>query len=204
MSSNPAISIAILCGGKSKRFGTDCKILHKISDKFMFQIIHDNFQNFTNDIFLQLSTEIKSLLDQNIDSNKLGEYRLYLDLIENKGPLAGIYSALVNAKNSSVFVVAADLPFTDSSILIELLKYDDHQLVIPQWSSGYYEPLCAVYSVDLLSLIKNHIEQDKLSIHELFENNSEINVKYINIDELIETGVISQDCFKNINRIRDL
>ena len=204
MTSNPAISIAILCGGRSTRFGSECKILHRISGKFMFQIIHDKFQKYTNDIFLQLSNEIKEILDQHITPGELAKYNTYIDIYENKGPLAGIYSALVNASNPSIFVVAADLPHTDPAILTELGKYKQYQLIIPKWTRGYYEPLCAVYSQDLLGIIKAQIELGKLSIHELFENNAEIRVKYVNIDNLIETGVISPDCFKNINTVRDL
>ena len=204
MNSNPAISIAILCGGKSTRFGTECKILHKIDNKFMFQILYQKFRKFTPDIFLQLSTDIKDILDQNMDPGELAKYQTYLDTSENKGPLAGIYSALTNAKNPLVFVVAADLPCTDPAILTELLKYPHHQLVIPRWATGYYEPLCAVYSQELLGLIKSQIELGKLSIHELFENKPEFKVKYVNIDELINKGVINKNCFKNINTIRDL
>lgn len=204
MNSDPAISIAILCGGRSTRFGTECKILHKIDNKFMFQILYPKFRKFTTDIFLQLSTEIKDILDQNMDPGELVKYQTYLDIYDNKGPLAGIYSALTNARNPLVFVVAADLPCVDPAILTELLKYPGHQLAIPRWATGYYEPLCAVYSQDLLVLIKNQIELGKLSIHELFENDPEFKVKYVNIEELIASGVISEDCFKNINTIRDL
>jgi molybdopterin-guanine dinucleotide biosynthesis protein A len=204
MNSDTAISIAILCGGKSTRFGSECKILHKIDDEFMFQILYQKLRKFTTDIFLQLSTEIKDILDQNMDPGELAKYPTYLDIYENRGPLSGIYSALTNAKSPLVFVVAADLPTVDTSILTELLKYPGHQLVIPKWASGYYEPLCAVYSQELLGLIKSQIELGKLSIHELFENEPEFKVKYVNIDELIENNVINQDCFKNINTIRDL
>jgi len=204
MSSKPAISVAILCGGRSSRFGTECKILHKIDDKYMFQILFEKFQEFTTDIFLQLSTEIQDVLTQNIDREILSNYQTYLDIYDNKGPLSGIYSALTHAKKPNVFIIAADLPCTDTAILQELLKYPDHQLIIPRWGSGYYEPLCAVYSRELLGLIKSQIDDDKLSIHELFENDPPFKVKYINIDELINKEIINENCFKNINTIRDL
>ncbi len=201
---NNAISIAILCGGKSTRFGDECKILHKISDKFMFQIINDKFQNSSTDIFLQLSQDIKDMIEANIDDFKLEEYPIFLDLHDNQGPLAGIYSALTHATNPNVFVVAADLPWVDANILDELKKYVGHEIIIPRWDNGFYEPLCAIYSQKLLKIIERQLQDNKLSIHQLYEMSDKISIKTINIDDLIENSVINEDCFKNVNTKKDL
>lgn len=201
---NNAISIAILCGGKSTRFGDDCKILHKINGQFMFQIIYEKFKSVTDDIFLQLSQDIKDLFQQNIVDFTLEQNPVYLDRIENKGPLAGIYSALTHAKHPKVFVVAADLPCVDPRILAELKKERGYQIIIPRWSNGFYEPLCAIYSQDLLGVIEHQITTNKLSIHQLYEMKDVLKIKFVNIDEFIEQKKIDQDCFRNVNTIKDL
>jgi molybdopterin-guanine dinucleotide biosynthesis protein A len=201
---NHAVSIAILCGGKSTRFGEECKILHKIRDKFMFQLIYERFQSSSPDIFLQLSQDIKELIEANRAGFKLEEYPFFLDLHDDQGPLSGIYSALTHAKNPHVFIVAADLPRVDASILNELKKYLEHQIIIPRWDNGFYEPLCAIYSQGLLEIIARQLQDNKLSIHQLYDMSDKISIKTVNIDELVENGVINGDCFRNVNTIKDL
>lgn len=201
---NEVVSIAILCGGKSTRFGDECKILHKINGQFMFQIIYDKFKGFTDDIFLQLSQDIKDLFHEKIKDFTFEQYPVYLDLIANKGPLAGIYSALTHAKHPNVFVVAADLPCVDPRILAELKKEQGYQIIIPRWSNGFYEPLCAIYTQDLLGVIEHQITANKLSIHQLYEMKEDLKIKFVNIDEFIEQEKIDKDCFRNVNTIKDI
>ena len=196
-------SIAILCGGKSKRFGSD-KTFHYIGDKTILENVYDKFKNKSDDIFLQTS---------NHDSNKKKKFKLnvkiYHDVIPDKGPLGGIYAALSNAKYDKVFIVAGDLPFVDENIISELKIFDNHSIVVPKWQNGFVEPLCALYSKDIMPIVKKRLDSDNLKINDCFkeiENNNrgDFKIKYLSIEDLIQNNNISKNCFNNINCLEDL
>jgi molybdopterin-guanine dinucleotide biosynthesis protein A len=197
------ISIAILCGGKSKRFG-GYKIFHKINGKTILEIVYEKFKEKTDDVFLQLSSH------QDFGNNM--SYlapKIHYDLTDNIGPLGGIYSALYFAQYDKVFIIAGDLPFIDVRILDELLLYYDHTIIIPRWHDRYLEPLCAIYSKNVLPVIQDQIENRDFKISNLYkilENkySNQFSIKYLNISELLINGKLQEDCFRNINTIEDL
>ena len=156
-------SIAILCGGKSKRFGSD-KTFHFIGDKTILELVFDKFKNRSDDIFLQTS-------NNEIDRKKKFRFNvnIHSDVFPEKGPLGGIYSALSNAKYDILFVVGGDLPFVDEKIISELNRYNDFSIVVPKWLNGFVEPLCALYSKDVMPIIKKRIDSDKLKINDFFK-----------------------------------
>lgn len=184
------ISVAILCGGKSSRFGED-KIFYKINGKPLFKIVYEKFEDLTDDIFLQ-----------GMAVKENGGILCYRDTIKDKGPLGGIYSALMNAKHNKVFVMAADMPDVDPRIFTEMMEYDNYNVIVPAWRSGHYEPLCAIYSKELISTVRRMLDQDVLKVSKLYEFIA--NVRYINIDELIRDGKLAENCFTNINMMRNL
>jgi molybdopterin-guanine dinucleotide biosynthesis protein A len=197
------ISIAILCGGKSKRFG-GYKIFHKINGKTILELVYEKFKAKTDDVFLQLSSR------QNLRS-KLSELEsnIQYDLTENVGPLGGIYSALNFAQYEKVFIIAGDLPFIDIRILDELLLHYNNTIIIPRWIDRYLEPLCAIYSKEVLPVIQDQIERNDLKISNLYrilEENycDRFSIKYLNINRLMAKEKLKPDCFRNINTIEDL
>lgn len=196
-------SIAILCGGKSKRFGSD-KTFHYIGDKTILELVYDKFKNRTDDIFLQTS-------NNDIDRKNKFKFNIniYHDVIPGKGPLGGIYSALSNAKYNKVFVVAGDLPFVDKKIISELITFDDFSIVVPKWLNGFVEPLCALYSKDVLPIIKKRIDSDNLKINDFFkelgnDHTGSFKIKYLRVEDLIQNSKIAKKCFNNINCLEDL
>jgi molybdopterin-guanine dinucleotide biosynthesis protein A len=72
---------------------------------------------------------------------------LYSDLKPGRGPLGGLYTALVCAKNPHVAVVACDMPFVNATLLAggaDIMVREESDLVIAETDEGY-EPLHAVY-----------------------------------------------------------
>jgi molybdopterin-guanine dinucleotide biosynthesis protein A len=195
------LSISILCGGKSKRFGTN-KIFHEINGKTILEIVFERFQNLSDDVFLQISNNQTNIADlSNVNSS------IYHDLIENIGPLGGIYSALTHAKHEQTFIVAGDLPFVDVNIIEELKMFNSIHIIVPKWNSGFVEPLCAIYSKNILPIIERQIENKDFKISNLYKivgQNENIKIKYIEIEDLIHQNKLNPDCFRNINTINDL
>jgi len=126
----------ILAGGRSSRMGQDKSLLS------------------TNDIPLigKIASQLEGHFPEIIVSaNDMEKYRVFAsagipDLEAGKGPLMGIYSALLCSEHEINFVVACDIPELDMQYIQDLIKEaKDHQIVVPVWSDGRLEPLFAVY-----------------------------------------------------------
>ena len=184
------LSIAILCGGKSKRFGTD-KAQHIIGGKPMYRHILDKVSRLSDDIFLQIGKSTKSL-----------DYRSNKDVISNKGPLGGIYSALTHASHDRVFVVACDMPFLDIRILNHLIEARKADMIVPRWRDGRTEPTCAIFSKKIMPIAKQLLDEDNPRISDMYARTASI--RYVSIEELVEQGKVDTDCFVNINEPKDI
>ena len=93
------------------------------------------------------------------------------DLIEGKGPLGGLHSALHHATNAGldgVFLLAGDLPLVDAHVVGTLTETPGHAALAPLRGAEGIEPLCAAYSVDVLAAVERRMESDDLSLHALF------------------------------------
>jgi molybdopterin-guanine dinucleotide biosynthesis protein A len=179
------VSVAILTGGNSSRFGR-IKQLFKVDGRPLFSICYEKFQPLSDDVFLQgefsgTDTEVRT------------------DLVSEHGPLGGIYSALKNARHERVFVLACDMPDLDPRILGLLLEHADSDLVVPRWRNGHYEPLCSLYSKNQISLVKDMLASGSLKISDLFGMVEK--ASFPTIDEWIELGLISASCFRNMNEL---
>lgn len=195
------ISIAILCGGKSSRFKSDHlnfmkressdlenKLNYHINGYPLYEINYRKFERYTDDIFLQ---------GMNIDS-----LRCYDDIYEDKGPLGGIYSALQNANYEKVLVIAGDMPLLKTVLIDEFKKFLENLIIVPRWSSGYLEPLCSIYSKSTSKYIEDFLKNNILKISDIYDHFKD--VKYLSIQNLIENGKITENCFININTNDDL
>jgi len=99
------LSIAVLCGGRSSRFGSD-KTIHIVAGRPLYRHVLDKVSILSDDAFIQG------------DKSKAGvEVRAHEDLVPGIGPIGGIYSALCQAKHPRTFVLACDMPSLDVRVL---------------------------------------------------------------------------------------
>ncbi len=108
------VTLLILAGGRSKRFGSD-KSDFKINNKTFIDIILDRTQN----------TFAEILISCNKSQSHLSKYHLKLsyDIGEkNQGPLWGIYSSILNIKSEWVFVLPCDSPLFKLSTMTNMIE----------------------------------------------------------------------------------
>ncbi len=184
------LSVAILCGGDSSRFGGD-KTRVDVDGVPLYKLVWNKLEDKSDDVFLQI--------------NPGDEYDLPTrpDLISGKGPLGGIYSALTHSAHDWLFVSACDIPYLDPRIINELCSEVEEgaEVVIPQWDSGYLEPLTALYHTSVLDTLEKSLESGTRKITDFLDCLD--NVKGIAVDQLIEEGRISSRCFYNVNTKKD-
>jgi molybdopterin-guanine dinucleotide biosynthesis protein A len=180
----------ILAGGENKRFPV-IKGFLEISGK---RIIEKNIE------FL------KGIFDRVIISTNNPELYFYLsvpmvgDIIDYRGPMTGILSALTVPEVSEIFVTACDMPF----INVELAKYiadkwaKKWDAVIPVFDKKP-QPLLGIYSKRIAKRMEQSIKNGERSLRRFLQG---INVLYINEDELREIDPEGRS-FININTMED-
>ncbi|WP_158849357.1 molybdenum cofactor guanylyltransferase [Algibacter sp. L1A34] len=130
------ISGIILAGGKSSRMGTDKGFL-MLNDKSFIQHSIDALKPLVSKIII---------VSNNTDYDVFGLKRID-DIIENTGPLAGIYSGLKASKTEYNLVLSCDIPLINANILNRLiLGIDKTSEVIQIESKGQKMPLIALYN----------------------------------------------------------
>ncbi len=200
----------ILAGGKSSRLGFN-KISIDIGGipLFIGQIFKLGI--FCDEVIISCSDENHSIILRKLE--KISEYsRNYsaLDIIKippiktipdsavldtgiNKkiGPIAGIYSGLLNAKNQDCLVIAFDMPFISYKLfklLISKSAAGGKDAVIIKARKGI-EALYGLYSKNCIKIINKNIKNKIYKIIEIFpylevEWISEIELKENKIDDL--------------------
>lgn len=181
----------ILAGGKSSRMGED-KGLVLLNGKPMVEHLMELFRSLSIDVII-------------ISNNPVYErfnVPVFEDVIKEKGPLAGIYTGLLNVETEKNIIVSCDVPCL-SSYLIEMLLSSsvDHLISVLSYQHKIH-PLIGVYSksltVDLLKEIQDNnlrvadfVKKNQSNIVELDEQKFEKEVYNINTKEelkMIEHG----------------
>ena len=188
------ISGIILAGGKGLRLGHD-KILEKIGGKSLLEQVVFHIDSFSKNIIIVTAHERTFA-----PLAKHPKVKIVSDIFPGQGSLGGIYTGLVESSSFYNFVVAADMPFINESLVRYMIeKSDGYDFVLPR-VNGLYEPLHAVYSKNCIAPIKSIMEQGKKVIVELFNY---VKVRYIETEE-VERFDPKHRSFFNINTKEDL
>ncbi|MDZ7717498.1 MAG: molybdenum cofactor guanylyltransferase [Balneolaceae bacterium] len=167
--SNPITAI-ILAGGQSRRMGRD-KGLVLLNGKPMVQHIIDKAQTITK----------KVMIITNQPGYEHFGVPTYSDLIQDKGPLGGIYTGLHYAQTEYNLVLSCDIPLVPVSFLKRLVNYqDEYQAWVPV-QGEQLQPLCAVYKKEIADRMKLSIEDGQLSMHKFLKT---INTAFIDVSDV--------------------
>ena len=135
---NPVmLTLAILAGGMSKRMGQNKAILPFQGEVLVRRVLNR---------LTGLATEAIIIAPESQEYLSLG-IRVAPDQIPGRGPLGGLYTALMAASRQAVAVVACDMPFVSADLLAyqrDILFSDMMDAVVPSSKNGL-EPLHAIY-----------------------------------------------------------
>jgi molybdopterin-guanine dinucleotide biosynthesis protein A len=151
----------VLAGGKSQRMGTD-KGLLDLDGKTFIKHICDALQPIVGSNILIVST--------NKDYDLLGFSRVE-DIIENKGPVGGLYTALNESKTKINLVLSVDVPMVSTELLEWLLKRHDRRCMVTQTKNeGKTNPLVGVYDRSMRTVFGEHLAGNQLKLQEVIED----------------------------------
>ncbi|WP_431242355.1 molybdenum cofactor guanylyltransferase [Flavobacterium sp. P21] len=164
------LTVFILCGGKSSRMQSE-KGLVLFQDKPFIEHIIQAILPITDNIKLITASKEYDYL----------EYEKIPDLIVDKGPLGGIYTALSHSETEFNLILSCDIPLISTELLQELISKHNIEAEITVFASeSRLHPLIGIYSKKILPVIKGAIDNDDLKMMNLFAN---IPHQIINIKE---------------------
>ena len=155
MNRNLNLSIYILCGGKATRMGED-KGLVVFKGKSFMEWILEAVRPLSSSIFL---------LSKNQEYTRFG-YPVIADLVQEKGPVGGIYSALYHTQSDWNLILSCDIPQITTSIVEELflLASQEKSDLVMITDGNHDYPLVGIYHKRLSTYFLQAIEEDKLKL----------------------------------------
>jgi molybdenum cofactor guanylyltransferase len=169
------ISCIILAGGKSTRLGHD-KVLETVGNTSLLEQVISRIDPLSKEIIIVTANE--RTFAQLASRPKI---KVVSDIIPGQGSLGGIYTGLVKSDSFYNLVVAADMPFVNTSLLGYMIGIcEGYDFVLPR-VNGLFEPLHAIYSKNCVAPIESMLHEGRKVIVELFNY---VKVKYIEADEV--------------------
>lgn len=149
----------ILAGGKSRRMGTE-KGLVEFMGKPLIEHAIGEMQKVAG----------KILISANTASYDHYGCEVIQDLYPNSGPMGGIYSCLERSETTHNLVLSCDTPFVSEELMKYILKNVNGKDIVAPWHGGeFFEPLCAYYSKEVLSVLQDFIIQHNYKIPDVFQ-----------------------------------
>ena len=155
------ITAIILAGGKSQRMGTDKGMLD-LNGKTFIQHICDALQPIVGSNILIVSA--------NKEYDALGFSRVE-DIIDNKGPVGGLYTGLKESKTKVNLVLSVDVPLVSTELLQWLIgNHDETYMVTQTRIGGNTNPLIGVYDRLMRIVFGGQIAGNKLKLQQAIED----------------------------------
>lgn len=155
------ITAILLAGGKSERMGTD-KGLLDLNGKSFIKHICDALQPIVGSNILIVSANKKY--------DSLGFSRVE-DIIENKGPVGGLYTALMESKTKVNLVLSIDVPLVSTELLHWLVENHDETYMVTQTKSGdKTNPLIGIYDRSMRIVFGEHMAAKQLKLRQVLED----------------------------------
>ena len=181
----PAVTGAVLAGGRSRRMGSD-KGLLRIGPRRLIEVVLETIR--------PLFPETVIVADETAAYQGLG-VPVVPDRIPGKGPLGGIHAALCSSRFPYTFCIACDMPLVNPAVVAHLCALGPgYDAVVPEWEAGY-EPLHALYGQSCLSHVERMVRADRLRVDALF---SAVRVRRVVPDELRPLDPLLRS-FMNVN-----
>jgi len=159
------ISCIVLCGGQSRRMGTN-KALIKINGVTIIERVIRELKKLSKNIVVVVDKKEKYA-----QITKYEEVKIFEDENRDVGPVEGMRIGLKHIDKESAFVCACDMPFIQGGCVKELYGYktEDIYCVIPR-ANGKLHPLHGIYDKKTYELLSAMVKTDKKRIAYLFDS----------------------------------
>jgi molybdopterin-guanine dinucleotide biosynthesis protein A len=190
MSMKANLSLAILAGGKSRRFGSP-KFRARFMSQTLLEIMLQKALAISRDCMV-IAGQAPISLQENIP--------VYTDIYPDCGPLGGLYTALYHSNHSLVAILPCDMPLLEPAVYTILMRNAAPKKPIVAVSDRGLEPLVSIWPVeDSLPVVAQNLTDKKFSFQKTLEE-----LEAIPLDVRAYMVGYKPDLFKNINYPADL
>lgn len=193
MENRKDLSILILMGGKSTRFGIEKAVIELFEKPLILHQI-ETLHKFDNDIFLVAHSEeqiynYRKQINFPEDITFIVDDREVFNYPNFYKPMLGIYSGLkelfrLNFKE--VFLLSCDMPLIKSKVVEFMIKESKgYDCCIPRWRNGFLEPFFAIYPVKKgFYKAKEILKNENYGLYNFIDNSWKIN--YVSVEKSIQ------------------
>lgn len=153
-----ALSLAILAGGNSRRFGED-KALAQLHGRPLLAHVLERTAG--------LAAESYIITNHPAAYAQFGQ-RLLGDLLPGVGALGGLYTALHYAAQPWLLVLACDLPLVNRALLEYMLTLTEGAEAVVPYLAGLPEPLHALWSKACLAPVREAVGRGERRVVSVF------------------------------------
>lgn len=179
------VSVSILCGGKSSRMQSEKGLVLFQGTPFIEHII---------EAALPISDSIQ-LVTNTADYDYL-PYQKIKDIELDKGPIGGIYSALVHSESEMNLILSCDVPMISTELLSELIEKHQTDFEVSVFSeANKIHPLIGIYSKKIIPILRKAIEENDLKMMRLLDKLQH---------QIIKVEDERRQQFKNVNSQAEL
>jgi molybdopterin-guanine dinucleotide biosynthesis protein A len=183
------LTVFILCGGKSSRMESEKGLVLFQEKPFIEHIIQ---------AILPVTDQIKL-----VTASKEYDYLPYekiADIIADRGPLGGIYTALTHSETEFNLILSCDIPLISSELLKELIAKHTKEAGITIFATeSRIHPLIGIYSKEILPIVKEAIEANELKMMDLLAKTPHQIIKIEESENFPLTNINSTDELNDLN-----
>lgn len=177
----------LLAGGESKRFGSP-KAFAKLEGQFFYEKSFQALSTVCRKVLIVTREEYLSRFPSNLD--------VIVDCQEfrGQGPLAGIYTAMLQNEGNQFFVLPCDMPYINGDILTKMQPFSKDSLVTAVHYKEDFFPLVSIWNKAMQAHIRKRLVKKERSVIKLLGS---IETKWI------DGTVLTNDLhfyFQNVNR----
>ncbi len=182
MGQSAQITAIVLAGGKSSRMGVD-KGTMLLNGKTMIEHVLEAVKPIANNIIL-IANDNKY--------NTFG-YPVFKDVYVDCGPIAGIYTGLMNSTTEKNVVLSCDIPFLNTKLVEKLIAYEkDYDALITRINQKT-EPLIGIYNKRCSKFLLESIKKKEYKIQEALAH---LETEFLDLNEFLNASI-------NINTLTD-
>lgn len=156
--------------------GEDKSLIPFASSNSLIEFQYQRLKPYFKNIYISSKTDKFNFLDKEnliLDENQ-----------EIYSPILALYSIFKKLPNQKVFIITVDTPFVTINSIKELIK-NSKEFDITIAKTEFSHNLCAVFSSNLISNIKQMIKDDIHKVNYLVKNSNYNSVTFLDNDEFI-------------------
>lgn len=170
---NSTMGVLVLAGGKGSRMGYVNKALLTVEGETFLERIAGQVRDIPEKL---LSVGCYKM-------EKPEGFQLVQDVIEEIGPMGGLYSGVLAAQSEMLLVLSCDIPFFQHEMIADLsdkMQADVDACVFVE-KDGHVHPLCGIYRKRCLSVLESCIREKDYRMMSLLK---QLRTRYIEVTDI--------------------